>query len=89
MTSRWPLRSHIRGVTIGTIAGLLKLLELFLDRHDFRIGRLLVVLVTGNAGSDRYIRSQSPQTAGASNVDVAGSAFHSMFTLAAFMTEHH
>ena len=89
MTGRWLLRSHIRSVAIGAIARLLKLLELFLDGRDLRIGRLLVVFVTGDAGSDRHIRSQSPQTAGAGDVDVTGSAFHNVFTLAAFMTEHH
>ena len=89
MTGRWPLRSHIRGMAIDAIARLLKLLELFLDGRDFRVGRLLVVLVTGDAGSDRHIRSQSPQTAGTGDVDVTGSAFHNVFTLAAFMIEHH
>jgi len=89
MTSRWFLLSHILGVAIGTAAGLLKLLELFLDRLDFRVGRLLVVFVTSDARGDRHIRSQPPQTGGACDVDMAGSAFHDMFTLAAFMTEHH
>lgn len=89
MSGRWLLRSHIRGVAIGAIACLLKLLELFLDGRDFRVGRLLVVLVTGDAGSDRHIRSQSPQAACAGDVDMTGSAFHNVFTLAAFMTEHH
>ena len=57
MTSRRLLLPHIRRVAISAVARLLKLLELFLDRRDFRIGRFLVVLVTSNAGGDRNVGS--------------------------------
>ena len=89
MTSRRLLLSHILGVAIGTIARLLKLLELLLNGCNLRIGRLLVVLMTGDACSDRDIRSQTAKRAGSGDVDMAGRAFTHVFTLAALVTEHH
>ena len=87
MTRRRLFLAHIRSVAIRTTTRLLKLLELFFDRRDFLIGRLFVVLVTSNTRSDRNIRSQTAQSAGASNVDVAGRAFHDMLPFAALVTE--
>ena len=87
MTRRRFFLAHIRSVAIRTTTRLLKLLELFFDRRDFLIGRLFVVLVTSNTRSDRNIRSQTAQSAGASNVDVAGRAFHDVLAFAALVTE--
>ncbi len=89
MTSRRLLLSYIRRMAIRAIVRLLKLIELFLDGRDFGIGRFLVVLVARNTSSDRNIRSQTPQRAGARYVDVTGRAFHDVLALAALVTEHH
>ena len=88
MTRRRLFLPHVRRVAIRTTACLLKLLELFLDRDEFWVGRFFVVLVTSCAGGDRNIRRQSAQSAGASNVDVAGRAFHHVLASAALVTEH-
>ena len=88
MTRRRLLLPHVRRMTIRAATSLLKLLELFFDSHDLRIGRLLVVLVTSNARGDGDIGSQTPQSARPRDVDVTGRALQNMFALAAVMTEH-
>lgn len=88
MVGRRLLRADLGYVTIGAAVGLLKLHELFFDSRNFRIGRLLVVLMTSSARSDRNVGSQSTQRPGPRNIDVAGRAFHHVFTFAAFVTEH-
>ena len=88
MTRRRFFLPHVRRVAIRTTARLLELLELFLDRDEFWVGRFFVVLVTSNTRSDRNIRRQGAPSAGASNVDMAGSAFHDVLAFAALVTEH-
>lgn len=87
MTRRRFFLAYVRRVTIGTVTRLLVLLKLFFNRRNLRIGNFLVVLMTSGARSDRNVRHQSPQRARASNVDVAGRAFHHVPALAAFMSE--
>ena len=88
MTRGRLLLPNIRGVTIGAVARLLKVLKLFFDSYDLRVSCLLVVLVTATARGDWNIGSQSTQRAGAGNVDMTGRALHDVFTFAALMTEH-
>lgn len=88
MTSRRLFLPHIRLMTIRAAARLLKLRQLFFDSRDLRIGRFLVVLVTGNARGDRHIRGQTAQRAGSRNINVARRALAYVLTFAAFMTEH-
>ena len=89
VTCRRFFLPYVCRMTIRAAARLLELLELFFDSRDLRIGRLLVVLVTGDACGDRHIRSQTAERAGSGDVDMAGRAFTHMFTLAALVTEHH
>ena len=87
MTSRRLLRTKLGCMAISAALRLFKLCQFFFNRNDLRISRLLVVLVTGNACGDWNIGSQSAQSAGASNVDMAGRAFHDVLTFAALVTE--
>ena len=82
------LFADLRGVAISSCICLLALLELFFNRRNPRIGRLLVVLVTGRTDGNRNIGRQSSQAARSCNIDVAVRALHHMFALAAFMAEH-
>ena len=87
MTRRRLLLSHVRCMAIDASAGLLVLLKLFFNRRNLRISNLLVVLMTSRARRDRNVWGQAAQCARASNVDVAGGAFHHVPALAAFMGE--
>ena len=88
--ARWRfLFPHLLNVTVHTAIRLLVLLKLFFDGCDFRISRLLIVLVTSRARSNWDVGRQSAQRAGARNVDMAGRALHDVFAFATFMAEHH
>lgn len=87
--TRWGfLLPDILDVAIYAAIGLLVMLKLFFDGRDLRISRLLIVLVTSSARSDRDVGRQSTQSACARNVDMAGRALHNVFAFATFMTEH-
>src|SRR5712672_4011594 len=88
MTWRWFSLSDFLGVAISAGGGFLKLLKLFFNRRDFRIGCFLIVPVTGGARSDRHIGCQSAQGRGPRDVDVAGGALHDVLAFGAFVTEH-
>lgn len=87
MTQWRVLFADLRGVAISACICLLALLKLFFNRRNLRIGRLLVVLVTGRTDGNRNIGRQSSQAARSCNIDVAGRALHHMFALAALVTE--
>lgn len=87
MARRRLLLSHVRCVAIDAGARLLVLLKLFFNRRNLRISNFLVVLMTSRTSRDRNIRGQAAQCARASDVDVAGGAFHQVPALAAFMSE--
>ena len=74
-------------MAIDASAGLLVLLKLFFNRRNLRISNFLVVLMTSRARRDRNVWGQAAQRACASNVDVAGCAFHRVPALATFMSE--
>src|SRR5882724_778204 len=87
MTRRRLLLSHVRCMAIKASAGSLVLLKLFFNRRNLRISNFLVVLMTSCARRDGNVRGQAAQCARASNVDMAGCAFHHVPALAAFMGE--
>ncbi len=87
MTQRRFPFADLRGMAISACICLLPLLELFFNRCNFRIGRLLVVFVTGRADGNWNIGRQSAQGARLCNIDVAGRALHHMFAFAALVTE--
>ena len=88
MTSGRLLLAHIRRVAISAVAGLLVLLELFFDRCYLWIGNFLIVPVARGANRNRNIRGEPHQAVPSGDIDVAGSAFLHVLTLAAFVTEH-
>ena len=87
MAHRRLLGADLGCVAIRAAISLLKLRQFLFNRNDFRIGRLLVVLMTSSARSDGNIGSQPPERAHARNIDMTGRAFHHMLALAAFVTE--
>ncbi len=87
MTWRGLFLPHIWRMTVGTLARLLVLGELFFNGYGFWIRRLFVVLVTARAGGDWHIRRQSAQGRGTRDIDVTGRAFHDVLALAAFVRE--
>jgi len=74
-------------MTIRTVARLLELCQLVLNRNNLGIGRLFVVFVARRADRNRHVGRQSPQRACARDIDVARRAFHDVLALAAFMAE--
>ena len=87
MTQRRFLFADLRSVAISACICLLALLELFFNRRDLRIGRLLVILVASSARGDGHIGSKTAQGVDSRNINVARRALNHMTTLAAFVAE--